>query len=54
MKKVPLNASKLIKKVVQLKLDNEDAVDMSSYVADWAQKRFDKYQNMFMTLPMKI
>ena len=33
---VPLKASKLFKKVVQPKLDNEDAVAMSSYFADCA------------------
>ena len=37
--KVPRKASKLFKKVVQPKLDNDDAVDMSSYLADWAAKR---------------
>ena len=36
---VPFKASKLFNKVVQPKLDNEDAVDMSSYFADWAPKR---------------
>ena len=29
----------MFKKVVQPKLGNEEAVDMSSYVADWAPKR---------------
>jgi hypothetical protein len=39
MKKVPRKAYKLFKKVVQPKLDNEEAVDMSNYFADWAPKR---------------
>ena len=39
---VPLKAPKLFNNVVQPKLDNEDAVDMSSYVADWAPTRLKK------------
>ena len=31
--KVPLKASKYFKKVVQTRLDNKEAVDMSSYFA---------------------
>ena len=53
MNKVPLKASKLFKKVVQPKLDNEDAVDMSSYFADWAPKRLNIITNHVTTLPMK-
>ena len=51
--KVPLKASKLFKKVVQPKLDNEEVVDMSSYFADWALKRLKLIKQHFMTLPMK-
>ena len=47
MKKVPLKASKLFKKVVQPKLDNEDVMGMSSYFADWAPNRFESYKKAF-------
>ena len=50
---VPLKASKLFKKVVQHKLDNKDAVDMSSYFADWAPKRLNTIKKHVVTLPMK-
>ena len=37
--KVPFKASKLFKNVVQPKLDNKEAVGMSTYFAHWAPKR---------------
>ena len=46
MTKVPLKVSQSFKKVVQPKLDNEDAVDMSSYSADLAPK-LEAYQKAY-------